>query len=813
MLTLSKSDWFMKPGSSVALKKPNSPSSLLTELQHSEARFKAMFETSAVGIGIMGLDRKIIDANPAMCQMLGISHEEIIGQSPKVATYPEDYLQSTAEWEELLAGKRDYFWSERRYMRKNGEIFWAHITMSVVRDADGKPLYMVGMVIDIDERKRAVIELRESEKRFRATFESSALGIGILSLDGKIMQANTAVCAMSGYSEAELQQRYDSQNVYPEDLNVGAELFEELLTGKRDSYSVEKRYVRKNGEVFWALLTLSAVRDDDGNPIYLVGLIEDIDEQKRTLAELQESEARFRAIYDHAEMGIVIANLDENAASNLDDDLFRVLLANQRFNPALQRMFGYSETELQSMDIATLIYPEDRGLDEELSRQLFAGEQDAYRIEKRYLRKDGSVFWGRLNYSLVRSADGKPRMAIGIIEDIDQEKQAQEHLRESEARFRAMFDNAAVGMSLMSLDRKVVKINQIAERIIGYKFEELIGVDPVELSHPKDREIGLSEFREMVAGKRQGFFMEKRYIRKNGEVYWGRVTYSVVPDKDGSPQYLVGMIEDITEQKLAAEKLATQEREYLETLEQRVEERTRALKDANLRLVAEIEQRQLAEEALATKAVEEAIVTERTRLARELHDAVTQTLFSASLIAEVLPDLWKMDEEEAKNSTEELRQLTRGALAEMRTLLLELRPAALLQARFPDLLKQLVEAVVGRTRLPVNLDVNGDDELPPDVQVALYRIAQESLNNIVKYARATQVTIALNQSCCHVELEISDHGIGFDMSKIKPTSLGLRIMRERAEAIGARLRINSAPGNGTQVSVIWDEDGTIEAIP
>ncbi len=97
----------------------------------------------------------------------------------------------------------------------------------------------------------------------------------------------------------------------------------------------------------------------------------------------------------------------------------------------------------------------------------------------------------------------------------------------------------------------------------------------------------------------------------------------------------------------------------------------------------EIEQRQKAEEALAAKAVEEAITAERTRLARDLHDAVTQTLFSASLIAEVLPEIWDMDENEARKSTEELRQLTRGALAEMRTLLLELRPAALTQARFP----------------------------------------------------------------------------------------------------------------------------------
>jgi len=129
----------------------------------------------------------------------------------------------------------------------------------------------------------------------------------------------------------------------------------------------------------------------------------------------------------------------------------------------------------------------------------------------------------------------------------------------------------------------------------------------------------------------------------------------------------------------------------------------------------------------------------------------------------------------------------------------------LLQARFQDLIKQLVEAVVGRTRLPVILNMSGEDQLPAEVQVALYRIAQESLNNIVKYSRATQVDVTLLISCCHIEMEISDNGIGFDMAKIKPTSLGLRIMHERAEAIGAELRIDSAPGKGTQVRVVWDE--------
>ncbi len=147
------------------------------------------------------------------------------------------------------------------------------------------------------------------------------------------------------------------------------------------------------------------------------------------------------------------------------------------------------------------------------------------------------------------------------------------------------------------------------------------------------------------------------------------------------------------------------------------------------------------EEALIAQAVEDAITAERNRLARELHDAVTQTLFAVSLIAEVLPDLWDLDKAEAHKSTEELRQLTRGALAEMRTLLFELRPAALNQARLSDLLKQLSEALMGRERLPICLDVDGDCDLPCDVKVEIYRIAQESLNNVVKYARASQVEI------------------------------------------------------------------------
>jgi signal transduction histidine kinase/PAS domain-containing protein len=208
---------------------------------------------------------------------------------------------------------------------------------------------------------------------------------------------------------------------------------------------------------------------------------------------------------------------------------------------------------------------------------------------------------------------------------------------------------------------------------------------------------------------------------------------------------------------------------------------------------------------LRAQAEQAAVTAERSRLARDLHDAVTQTLYSASLIAEVLPRLWEWNPDQVRRSLEDLRQLTRGALAEMRTLLLELRPAALTKVALGDLLRQLAEAISTRIAVPVMLTVDGECSLPPEVRVALYRIAQEALNNVAKHSGANRVTVSL---CCQpeeVELLVSDDGRGFDLRDISSEHLGLDIMRERAEAIGATLRIASQIGHGTQVVVIWSD--------
>ncbi len=250
------------------------------------------------------------------------------------------------------------------------------------------------------------------------------------------------------------------------------------------------------------------------------------------------------------------------------------------------------------------------------------------------------------------------------------------------------------------------------------------------------------------------------------------------------------------------------------------------------------------ERKLRAQEAERAAAVERGRLARELHDAVTQTLFSASLTAEVLPRIWERNPEQARERLEEVRLLTRGALAEMRTLLLELRPKAMEDTPLEELLKQLVNATSGRARIPVSSEMSGCGGLPFDVKLGLYRIAQEALNNIVKHANASHVDVSvvgacLNESmalepgtgtpairmpsesgtaspairlspeaggvrtCAAVLMEIRDDGGGFDPLAIPGGHLGVGIMRERAESFGAVLEVESEPGSGTTIRIRW----------
>ncbi|MCS6773010.1 MAG: PAS domain-containing sensor histidine kinase [Anaerolineae bacterium] len=315
-------------------------------------------------------------------------------------------------------------------------------------------------------------------------------------------------------------------------------------------------------------------------------------------------------------------------------------------------------------------------------------------------------------------------------------------------------------------DQRIVYFNRGAEKIFGYTAEEVID-QPLDILLPE------------------------RFVEIHRR-HFAAFLASPIPSKAmGERQPIFARAKDGRE--FPAEAAIAKLRRGADTL--------------SIVIMRDVTERRQLEAELRRQAEQAAVEAERNRIARDLHDAVTQTLFSVSVIADVLPRIWERNPAEGKRRLEELRQLSRGALAEMRTLLLELRPASLVEASLPDLLRQLSASITSRARVSVEVRINGDaSDIPPEIKVSLYRIAQEALNNVAKHSGASKAEVVLtvgapNGKEPHIALSVRDDGCGFDPTIAKPTHLGLNIMRERAAAIGAALRIESQPGKGTLVHV------------
>jgi signal transduction histidine kinase len=229
--------------------------------------------------------------------------------------------------------------------------------------------------------------------------------------------------------------------------------------------------------------------------------------------------------------------------------------------------------------------------------------------------------------------------------------------------------------------------------------------------------------------------------------------------------------------------------DYKDNLEKMVEERSAQLEDAQHQLLVQAE--------------EEATAAERSRLARELHDVITQLLFSINLVAGSLTRLWRKDPEMAKRSTQELQRLTRGALSEMRTLLRELRPHAIAETNLATLITHLSEGLAARHDIPARIHTEMTGTLPTEVHIAMYRIAQEAMNNVAKHASASSLEVDLLGTESHVALRIIDDGYGFDDATAPSGGMGMDIMRERASEVDAHLVLSSEQDLGTTVEVTW----------
>jgi PAS domain S-box-containing protein len=481
-------------------------------------------------------------------------------------------------------------------------------------------------------------------------------------------------------------------------------------------------------------------------------------------------------------------------------------------NPAAIAMHGYTRAEFIGLHLMAYIHPDSQRLfTESVLEAQPAGS--IFDVPAVHLRKDGSSFYVDVRRTKI-PFQGRP-CQLSIVRDVTERINAERLLHERvELHTREQSTLLEISQTLASaLELKPGLILDQLRVLIEYTHAELFVLDGTAMVALAVR--GPQCLEETVPFR----------IRLKGPETLMRLFNGHQPDRiadvwneaDTSAQFLRTILDDqadlllkgvrawmwvpvaVKDRVIGSVGIAHVERDYFTAHHADL-----ALTVANQAAIALINA-ELYEHAQALAAMQE-----RQRLAQNLHDAVNQSLFSAGLIADVLPRLWERDQDQARKSLKDLRRLTRAAQAEMRALLAELRPSAITDTDLGDLLSLLGNALSGRINIPVTVTVEKEVTLPAEIQVAFYRICQEALNNIAKHAKASQVEIDLKHDGTAIELRIRDDGQGFDPEQNPATTshghYGLSMMRERAEAAGALLTVTSQPGHGTELHMHWAKD-------
>jgi PAS domain S-box-containing protein len=400
----------------------------------------------------------------------------------------------------------------------------------------------VGAIFDVTARAQAEAALRQSEERFRAVVDSASEGMLVYDRSLIVTAGNRAAERIIGLPLPEIIGRQGFTSLLPCIRDDGAPLGQDdrptritVRTGKPQTDS-RVGIKRPDGSVTWLSVNTAFLRRIDETDYYgLVSTISDITAQHDAEARLRESEARFRRTFELAASGMAHIGLDRRFI---------------RVNRALCEILGYPAAELLHLTGRQISHPDDLDVINEQRPRLYAGEIDAVRLEKRYLKKDGSIVWVKFTMTVERDAAGKPLYEIAVYDDITAQRTAEERLRESEARFRQTFELAASGICHV-IDGRFVRVNRSLCEILGYTEKELLNKSVKDISHPEDRADTYAERARIRAGEIESARFEKRYVRKDGRIVWVDVAIALVRDVFGAPQYEVAIFDDITDRKSA----------------------------------------------------------------------------------------------------------------------------------------------------------------------------------------------------------------------------------------------------------------------
>jgi PAS domain S-box-containing protein len=384
----------------------------------------------------------------------------------------------------------------------------------------------------------------------------------------------------------------------------------------------------------------------------------------------------------------------------------------------------------------------------------------------------------RLNEELEQRVMQRTRELVVINEELKQEiterKRADEALRESEERFRRYFELGLIGMLISSPSKNCIEVNAKLCEILGYERSELLQMTWAELTHPDDLAADVAHFNRILAGEYDGYSMDKRFIRKDGQVVHTTIAVKCVRRAGGSVDYCLALLQDITERKQAEE------------AQRATSEQLRAL-SASLRSARE---------------------EEGARIARELHDELGSALTGLKWELESIGKLCSEADNQLASSTLQekitgMKELIDATITTVRRLSSELRPSILDDLGLVAALEWQAQQFTTRTGITCQFDSFVDDtEVSREQATALFRIFQEALTNILRHAQATSVAILIEEEAKELILEIKDNGRGITKDESSGSqSLGLVGMRERAQLVGGRLTLTGGAGKGTVLTV------------
>ena len=501
------------------------------ELAASEEKYRLLVEHQTDLVVKVDTQGHFLYASPAYCRTFGKSEGELLGLAFMPLVHEEDRAATDDAMRALFAPPHKTY-LEQRAMTAEGWR-WFSWRGSVILGPDGQVAEIIGVGRDITERRQADLALREGERRFHSLFDNMAEGVALHTLerdstgravDYRIVDVNPSCCRIFGLKKEDMCSRLVSE-VYGVSEAPYLERYAEVVrTGQPVGFET---YYSQMGRHF---VISAAPWGEDG----FATIFSDITDRKVAEQDLSAKTQELELYFNNTLDLLCIADTDGH---------FR------RLNPEWEAVLGYPTSELEGRLFLDFVHPDDKAATMEEIQNL-SGQSRARNFVNRYRARDGSyryIEWrgfvaGKTIYASAR--------------DITARKQADLALRESEAQYRGIFEQAAVGICHCSLDGMFLRVNQRMTEILGYSEAELLRMNFREITHPDDLAEDLEHLREMPSGRSTGFDMEKRYIRKDGEVIWVHLSVNMVAARSGQAGYFVGVFEDIGARKAATAELA-----------------------------------------------------------------------------------------------------------------------------------------------------------------------------------------------------------------------------------------------------------------